>query len=59
MAYDADGNVDLLNHLLSKQRRHAERRSSGHDVVPAIEMLIGDWSTDELGVLTREIRARD
>jgi hypothetical protein len=43
MTYDADGeDVDLLDHLLSKQRRHAERRSSSQQVLPAIKMLIGD-----------------
>ena len=60
MSYDADGEaVDLLDHLLSKQRRYAERRSSSQEVLPAIKMLIGDWHIDELGVLTREITARD
>jgi hypothetical protein len=60
MTYDADGEaVDLLDHLLSKQRRHAERRSSSQEVLPAIKMLIGDWHIDELGVLTREITACD
>ena len=60
MTYDADGEAaDLLDHLLSKQRRYAERRSSTHEVLPTIKMLIGDWYTDELGVLTREITARD
>ena len=57
MTYNTDG--DLLDHLLSKQRRYNERRSSAQEVLPAIKMLIGDWYTDELGVLTREIRARD
>jgi hypothetical protein len=57
MTYDADGEaVDLLDHLLSKQRR---RRSSSQEVLPAIKMLVGDWYTDELGVKTREVRARD
>jgi hypothetical protein len=60
MTYDADGeDVDLLDHLLSKQRRHAERRSSSQEALPAIKMLVGDWYTDELGVMTREITARD
>jgi hypothetical protein len=60
MTYDADGEaVDLLDHLLFKQRRHSERRSSAQEVLPAIKMLIGDWYIDELGVLTREITARD
>ena len=58
MAYDADEAVDLLDHLLSKQRRHGERRSSAQEVLPAIKMVISDWYTDELGVLTREIRAQ-
>jgi hypothetical protein len=57
MAYDADG--VLLDHLLSKQRRHAERRSSSQEILPGIKMLVGDWYIDELGVLTREITARD
>ena len=60
MTYNADGEaVDLLDHLLSKQRRHGERRSSAQEVLPAIKMVISDWYTDELGVLTREIRAHD
>ena len=58
--YDADGeDVDLLDHLLSKQRRHAERRSSSQEMLPAIKMLVGDWYIDELGVMTREITARE
>ncbi len=57
MAYDADGVP--LDHLLSKQRRHAERRSSSQEMLPGIKMLVGDWYMDELGVLTREITARD
>ncbi len=61
MTYDADGEVveDLLDHLLSKQRRNAERRSSSQEVLPGIKMSIGDWYVDELGVMTREITARD
>jgi hypothetical protein len=60
MTYDADReDADLLDHLLSKQRRHAERRSSNQEVLPAIKMLVGDWYIDELGVMTREVRARD
>jgi hypothetical protein len=60
MTYDADGeDVDLLDHLLSKQRRHAERRSSSQEVLPAIKMFVGDWYTDELGIIAREVRALD
>jgi hypothetical protein len=58
--YDADGkDVDLLDHLLSKQRHHAGRRSSSQEMLPAIKMLVGDWCIDELSVMTREITARD
>jgi hypothetical protein len=28
-------------------------------MTPAIKMLVGDWYVDELGILTREITARD
>ena len=60
MTYNADGEaVDLLDHLLCKRRRYNERRSYSQEVLPAIKMLIGDWYVDELGVLTREITARD
>jgi len=60
MTYDADTEaVELLDHLLFKQRCHAERRSSSQEVLPAIKMFVGDWYIDELGVLTREIKARD
>ena len=51
--------VDLLDHLLCKRRRYNERRSYSQEVLPAIKMLVGDWYVDELGVLTREITARD
>jgi hypothetical protein len=57
MAYDADW--ELRDYLLSKQRRNAERSSNGQEMLPAIKMLIGDWYTDEFGVMTREITARD
>jgi hypothetical protein len=53
------GKPSIFDHLLSKQRRYAERRSSRQEVLPAIKMLIGDWYADELGVLTREITACD
>jgi hypothetical protein len=33
--------------------------SSSHTVLPAIKMVTGDWYVDELGMLTREITARD
>jgi hypothetical protein len=61
MTYDADEkDVDLFDHLLSKQRRrHTERRSNSQGLLPAIKMIVGDWYVDELGVMTREVRARD
>jgi hypothetical protein len=34
-------------------------RKNTDNQTPAIKMLIGDWQVDELGILTREIRARD
>jgi len=33
--------------------------SISQEVLPAIEMIIGDWYVDELGVRTREITARE
>jgi hypothetical protein len=30
-----------------------------NNLIPAVEMIIGDWHVDELGILTREITARD
>ena len=61
MTYDADiATVDLqIERLRTERRRHAGRMSSSQEVLPAIKMLIGDWHVDELGMLTREITARD
>ena len=62
MTYDAEAPTLALEveHLRSQQRRrHAERDNSNQAVVPAIKILIGDWYVDELGILTREITARD
>jgi hypothetical protein len=61
MTYDADATiVDLeIERLRTERRRHAGRMSSSQEVLPAIKMLIGDWQIDELGMLTREITARD
>jgi hypothetical protein len=60
MTYDADANADsvadLLDFLQLKQRR---RRSNRQEALPTIKMLIGAWYVDELGVMTREIRARE
>ena len=62
MTYDADAPIIVLEFepLRSQQRRrHAERSNSNQQMLPAIKMLIGDWYLDELGILTREITARD
>jgi hypothetical protein len=59
MTYDADVATIDLERLRTERRRRAERMSSNREVLPAIKMLIGDWQIDELGMLTREITARD
>jgi hypothetical protein len=57
MAYDADLAIEVeLERLRSKRQRYSER---SHAVLAAIKMIIGDWYVDELGMPTREIRARD
>lgn len=58
MAYDSNAAIAELKHKWFKQRRDVER-TSNLEVAPAIKMFIGDWYVDELGILTREIRARD
>jgi len=61
MTYDADATIiDLeIKRLRTERRRRAEPMSSSREVLPAIKMLIGDWQIDELGMLTREVTARD
>ena len=61
MTYDADiATVDLqIERLRTERRRRAERSSGNQEMTPAIKMLIGAWYVDELGLLTREITARD
>ena len=59
MIYDTDAAIAEFDHLRLKQRRYAERMSSRQEVLPAVKMLIGDWYVDELGILTREIKAHD
>jgi hypothetical protein len=59
MTYDADVATIDLERLRTERRRRAERMSSNGEVLPAIKMLISDWQIDELGMLTREITARD
>ena len=63
MTYYYDAATAELEHeferLRFKQRRYAKRSSSNLGMTPGIKMLIGDWYVDELGLLTREITARD
>ncbi len=60
MAYNSNAATELaLARLRFKQQRYSERMYSSHETTPAIEMIIGDWYVDELGVRTREIRARE
>ena len=59
MTYDADIATIDLERLRTERRRNAERRSGNQGTIPAIKMLVGDWYVDELGMLTREITARD
>jgi hypothetical protein len=62
MTYDANADVVIeleFERLRSRRHRRSEKMSSSLAVLPAIKMLIGDWYIDELGVLTREITARE
>ena len=56
-----DANVGVfdleIERLRPERRRHGPRNTN--NLIPAIKMLIGEWYVDELGILTREIRARD
>jgi hypothetical protein len=59
MTYDANVvTIDLeIERLRPERRRNGPRNTN--NLIPAIKMLIGDWHVDELGILTREITARD
>jgi hypothetical protein len=59
MTYDANpATVNLeIERLRPERRRHGPRNTN--NLIPAIRMLIGEWRVDELGILTREITARD
>ena len=62
MTYAADAQTTVLEfeHLRSqRRRRQTERNTSNQAMTLAIKMLIGDWRVDELGIMTREITARD
>jgi hypothetical protein len=58
MTYDANlSTVDLeIERLRPERRRHGPRNTN--NLIPAVEMIIGDWHVDDLGILTREITAR-
>jgi hypothetical protein len=60
MTYDTDAAIELeLERLRFKRQRYSERSNSNQAVTPAIKMTIGDWYVDELGMPTREIKARE
>jgi hypothetical protein len=61
MTYDIDDSAIKLQleHLRSMRIRRSERMSIGQEAIPAIKMIIDEWSVDELGVRTREITARE
>ena len=64
MTYYYDAAVAELEHefqrLRFKERHRRTERSGGNQgMTPAIKMVIGDWYVDELGILTREIKALD
>jgi hypothetical protein len=66
MTYNADA-AELELERLRKQPRYHWRRYAKRSIIrsinneasmPAVEMIIGDWYVDELGMPTREITAR-
>ncbi len=59
MTYDVNvAIVDLeIERLRPERRRYGQRNTN--NLIPAIKMLIGEWYVDELGILTREITARE
>jgi hypothetical protein len=60
MTYYYDAASAELEHEFERLRfKQRHRMSSRQEVLPAVKMLIGDWYVDELGILTREITARE
>ena len=55
---DAESLVELRR-LLKHDYGERTRLPGGQVINPAIKMIIGDWYVDELGVWTREIKARE
>jgi hypothetical protein len=56
MTYDTD---DSVIELAIERLRSERPRRARQEVLPVIQMIIGDWYVDELGVRTREIMARE
>ena len=56
-----DKMISIIELELSVRSKRSTQRYSeiSHETTPAIEMIIGDWYVDELGVRTREITARE
>ena len=62
MTYDADAPTTVLEfeHLRSRQRRRqTERNTSNQAMTPAIKDAHWRLARHELGIMTREITARD
>jgi hypothetical protein len=63
MVMATDTSTEFIE-LECERLRHARggrpvRSDNNPSVLPAIKMLVGEWYVDELGILTREITARD
>jgi hypothetical protein len=58
MICDTDTATLELKRLRAKWQRY-ERISNNQATTPMIKMIVGEWYVDELGVLSREITARE
>jgi hypothetical protein len=56
--HDADSFAEL-RHFLRRENGERMRIPGYESITPSIKMHVGDWYVDELGILTREIKARD
>jgi hypothetical protein len=56
--YDADCLAEL-RHRFRAQHGGTRLLSNQPNTLPGIKMMISDWQVDDLGVWTREIKARD
>lgn len=59
MTSDANTAIVKLEFEHFGRRGRPVLSENNQSVLPVIKMLIGDWYVDELGILTREITARD